>query len=37
MEDQLNTLGFMTNVAILWTTVYTERALEAIRAEGKRP
>lgn len=37
MEDQLNTLGFMTNIAILWTTVYTERALDAIRAEGKRP
>lgn len=37
MEDQLNTLGLMTNVAILWTTVYTDRALDAIRAEGKRP
>lgn len=37
MEDQLGALGFMTNVCILWTTVYTARALDEIRAEGKRP
>lgn len=34
-EDQLGALGFMTNVCILWNTVYTARAIEAIRAEGK--
>jgi TnpA family transposase len=37
MEDQLAALGFLVNVCVLWTTVYTARALEAIRAEGKRP
>jgi TnpA family transposase len=37
MEDQLSALGFLTNVCVLWTTVYTARALEAIRAEGKHP
>lgn len=26
----------MTNVCILWNTVYTARALEQIRAEGKK-
>jgi len=37
MEDQLSALGFLVNVCVLWNTVYTTRALEAIRAEGKRP
>ena len=37
MEDQLSALGFLTNVAILWNTVYTARALEQIHREGKRP
>lgn len=36
MEDQLGALGFMVNVAILWNTVYTARAVEQIRAEGTR-
>lgn len=35
-EDQLGTLGFMTNVCILWNTVYTARVLDEIRAEGKK-
>ncbi|HEY5988239.1 MAG TPA: Tn3 family transposase, partial [Streptosporangiaceae bacterium] len=35
-EDQLSALGFLVNVCVLWNTVYTARALEAIRAEGKR-
>lgn len=35
-EDQLGALGFMTNVCILWNTVYTARALEEIRGEGKQ-
>lgn len=26
----------MTNVCILWNTIYTARALEEIRAEGKK-
>ncbi|MFI7705625.1 Tn3 family transposase [Nonomuraea sp. NPDC049480] len=29
-------MGFMTNVCILWNTVYTARALEEMRAEGKK-
>lgn len=36
MEDQLAALGFLVNVCVLWNTVYTTRALEASRAEGKR-
>ncbi|MCW2917316.1 MAG: tnpA [Actinomycetia bacterium] len=35
-EDQLGALGFMTNVCILWNTIYTARALEQIRAEGNK-
>ncbi|MFI7690073.1 transposase [Nonomuraea sp. NPDC049655] len=35
-EDQLGALGLMANVCILWNTVYTARALEQIRAEGKK-
>lgn len=35
-EDQLSALGLLVNVCVLWNTVYTARALEAIRAEGKR-
>ncbi|WP_346434319.1 Tn3 family transposase [Candidatus Protofrankia californiensis] len=34
-EDQLGALGFLTNVCVLWNTVYTARALDQIRAEGK--
>ncbi|WP_371825812.1 Tn3 family transposase [Nonomuraea turcica] len=26
----------MTNVCILWNTIYTARALEALRAEGRK-
>lgn len=35
-EDQLGALGFMTNVCILWNMVYTARALEEMRAEGRK-
>ncbi len=35
-EDQLSALGFLVNACVLWNTVYTTRALEAIRAEGTR-
>jgi hypothetical protein len=35
-EDQLSALGFLVNVCVLWNTLYTARALEAIRAEGTR-
>ena len=35
-EDQLGALGFMANVCVLWNTVYTARALDEIRAEGKQ-
>lgn len=34
MEDQLSALGFLTNVAVFWNTIYTARALEQIRTEG---
>ncbi|WAG43608.1 Tn3 family transposase (plasmid) [Clostridium estertheticum] len=33
-EDQLNTLGLVTNAIILWNTVYMEKALDAIRNAG---
>lgn len=35
-EDRLGALGFITNVCILWNTVYTARALDEIRAEGRQ-
>ncbi|MEV0196330.1 Tn3 family transposase [Nonomuraea sp. NPDC050691] len=35
-EDQLGALGLMTNVCILWNTIYTARALEQIRSDGKK-
>lgn len=34
-EDQLGALGLVTNVCVLWNTVYTARALDQIRAEGR--
>jgi hypothetical protein len=34
-EDQLGALGFVVNVCVLWNTVHTARAIDAIRAEGK--
>ncbi len=34
MEDQLGALGLIANICVLWKTVYTARALDAIRAEG---
>jgi TnpA family transposase len=33
-EDQLSALGLVTNAVILWNTLYTEAALEQLRAEG---
>ncbi|MBX4270040.1 transposase [Clostridium estertheticum] len=33
-EDQLNTLGLVTNVIILWNTSYMEKALGAIQSAG---
>ena len=33
-EDQLNTLGLVTNAIILWNTVYMEKALDSILNAG---
>ncbi|MEL6940368.1 MAG: Tn3 family transposase [Cyanobacteria bacterium J06598_1] len=33
-EDQLNTLGLVTNAVILWNTLYMDRALCHLRAQG---
>ena len=33
-EDQLNSLGLVTNAIILWNTIYMETALDAIRKGG---
>ena len=33
-EDQLNTLGLVVNVLILWNTLYMDRALEHLRHQG---
>ncbi|MFJ2818480.1 Tn3 family transposase [Streptomyces sp. NPDC087294] len=33
-EDQLGALGLMLNVVVLWNTVYMERIVEEMRAEG---
>jgi hypothetical protein len=34
MEDQLGTLGLVVNVLVLWTTLYMDRALTQLRAQG---
>lgn len=34
MEDQLSALGLVLNCTVLWNTVYTNRALEQLRAQG---
>lgn len=34
MEDQLSALGLVLNCTILWNTLYTNRALEQLRAQG---
>ncbi len=33
-EDQLSALGLVTNAVVLWNTIYTQAALDHIRAEG---
>lgn len=35
-EDQLGALGLVVNVITLWNTIYLERALEHLRAQGRR-
>ncbi|MBV9170701.1 MAG: Tn3 family transposase, partial [Chloroflexi bacterium] len=34
IEDQLGALGLVVNVLILWTTLYMDRALTQVRAQG---
>ncbi len=34
VEDQLSALGLVLNCAVLWNTVYTDRALDKFRAQG---
>jgi hypothetical protein len=34
MEDQLSSLGLVLNCAVLWNTVYSNRAVEHLRAQG---
>ncbi|TGD89058.1 Tn3 family transposase [Mycobacterium sp. TJFP1] len=34
MEDQLSALGLVLNCTVLWNTLYTNRALEQLRAQG---
>ena len=33
-EDQLGALGLVVNLAVLWNTIYTDAALDQLRAEG---
>jgi len=33
-EDQLGALGLVLNMIVLWNTIYTEAALQQLRAEG---
>ena len=33
-EDQLGALGLVVNLAVLWNTLYTDAALNRLRAEG---
>ena len=33
-EDQLNSLGLVTHVIILWNTIYIEAVLNQLRREG---
>jgi hypothetical protein len=34
MEDQLGALGLVLNVLVLWMTLYMDRALAQLRAQG---
>lgn len=34
MEDQLSALGLVLNCVVLWNTVYSNRAVEQLRAQG---
>jgi Tn3 transposase DDE domain len=33
-EDQLSSLGLVLNCTVLWNTVYSNRAVEHLRAQG---
>lgn len=33
-EDQLGALGLVVNMIVLWNTIYTQAALEQLRAQG---
>ncbi len=33
-EDQLDALGLVVNVIVLWNTIYMDAALDQLRAEG---
>ncbi len=33
-EDQLNTLGLVTNAVVLWNTLYMQAALDHLQSEG---
>ncbi|KXF55431.1 transposase [Rhodococcus sp. SC4] len=34
MEDQLSALGLVLNCVVLWNTIYLDRALDQLRAQG---
>jgi hypothetical protein len=34
MEDQLSSLGLVLNCVVLWNTVYSNHAVEDLRAQG---
>ncbi|ARX41913.1 hypothetical protein AM404_27035 (plasmid) [Klebsiella pneumoniae] len=34
-EDQLGTLGLVTNAVVLWNTIYMQAALDHLRAQGE--
>ena len=36
-ENQLDSLGIMVNLVCLWNTVYTQAALDHLRANGYQP
>ena len=33
-EDQLDTLGLVVNIIVLWNTIYIEAALNQLKKEG---
>ena len=36
-ENQLDTLGIMINIIVLWQTIYTQAALDHLDANGHHP